>query len=131
MLWKTCRAITLSILLILGTSPSVWADGEAALIFSVVITTSTFPELALMETPHWFVEINRDNLAKDMARGGGEYIDAMAYLNGCPTEIHEQFARMTQTNFSQIFSEPNIQAETILSNKVTRIKNPIRLKNAA
>ena len=47
-----------------------------------------------------FVKITKDNLAKDMARGGGGYVTAMAYLQGCPVEVHNDYAGMLQHNFS-------------------------------
>ena len=63
-----------------------------------------------------FVSVTRDNLARDMAQGGGEYLTVMAYLQGCPIEIHDNFARMTQRNFNHIFPQPELEANTILSN---------------
>lgn len=63
-----------------------------------------------------YVAITRDNLARDMARGGGEYLTAMAYLYGCPIETKDSFAQMTQRNFSHIIPQPDTDPETILIN---------------
>lgn len=63
-----------------------------------------------------FVKITRDNLKIDMARGAGEYLTAMAYLEGCPREVHANFSKMVQLNFSDIFTQPLSDPETILIN---------------
>ena len=68
-----------------------------------------------------FVRINRDNLEMDMARGAGEYLITMAYLEGCPAEIHDIFSKMAQRNFSRIFSHPKSNPTTILINLETQM----------
>ncbi len=68
-----------------------------------------------------FVAVARDNLVKDMARGGGEYLSAMAYLQGCPAEVHNDFANMTQRHFNQIFPQPEMDTKTILLNLEAQI----------
>ena len=68
-----------------------------------------------------FVRITRDNLKIDMARGTGEYLITMAYLEGCPAEIHDIFSKMAQRNFSRIFSQPKSNPTTILINLETQM----------
>ncbi len=61
-----------------------------------------------------FVKLNSDNLASDMAQGGGEYLATLAYMEGCPTEVHEKFSQMTQNNFHRIYERPDPDPEDIL-----------------
>jgi len=73
-----------------------------------------------------FVALTRDNLVRDMARGGGEYLTAMAYLEGCPVEVHVSFAKMTQRSFEQIIPQAEMDAEAMLHNLQLQIaKDPL------
>lgn len=75
---------------------------------------------------HRFFALTRENLARDMARGGGEYLTAMAYLEGCPVEVHDSFAKMTQRNFKQIIPQAEMDAEDMLHNLELQIaKDPL------
>lgn len=75
---------------------------------------------------HRFFALTRENLARDMARGGGEYLTAMAYLEGCPVEVHGSFAKMTQRNFKQIFPQAEMGVEDMLHNLELQIaKDPL------
>jgi hypothetical protein len=77
-----------------------------------------------------FFALTRENLARDMARGGGEYLTAMAYLEGCPVEVHGSFAKMTQRNFKQIIPQAEMDAEAMLHNLEAQIaKDPLLLAN--
>lgn len=76
-----------------------------------------------------FVEVNHNNLIMDMARGEGEYVSALAYLYGCPIEVHEEYAQMAQYNFKQIFPSSQMESKNILSNLESEIvKNPLLAK---
>jgi hypothetical protein len=73
-----------------------------------------------------FFALARDNLVRDMARGGGEYLTAMAYLAGCPVEVHGSFARMTQRSFKQIIPQAEMDAESMFHNLQLQIaKDPL------
>ncbi len=77
-----------------------------------------------------FIVLTREHLIRDMARGGGEYLTAMAYLEGCPIEIHGNFAKMTQRNFMQIVPQTGMGVEAILHNLEVQIaKDPMLATN--
>jgi len=97
--------------------PSVDASSEA---------TTNKDQAAYRKTEQQrFFALTRDNLARDMARGGGEYLTAMAYLEGCPVEVHDSFAKMTQRNFKQIIPQAEMDAEDMLHNLELQIaKDP-------
>lgn len=76
-----------------------------------------------------FTAIAKDNLVKDMASGEGEYVTALAHLQGCPIEIHSRYTEMTQLNFYQIFPSSQAEPKTILSNLYVEImKDPLLAK---
>lgn len=76
-----------------------------------------------------FVEVNHNNLLMDMARGEGEHLSALAYLYGCPIEVHEEYAQMAQHNFKQIFPSSQMESKNIVSNLESKImKNPLLAK---
>lgn len=68
-----------------------------------------------------FVDVAHDNLAEDMAQGSGEYVTTMAYLEGCPSAVHDRFAQMAQRNFNRIFSQQEFDPEVILWNLENQI----------
>jgi Protein of unknown function (DUF3015) len=51
-----------------------------------------------------FAEVNFESLAQEMAKGQGEHLTAFAQLLGCPHASLNEFARLTQRNYTQIFS---------------------------
>jgi hypothetical protein len=62
-----------------------------------------------------FVADNMDSLAKDIAKGEGEYLDTMAGLMAlAPTERPQFFAALQQ-NFSRIYSSPAVTPADVLA----------------
>lgn len=57
-----------------------------------------------------------DNIAEDMAQGQGEALDAYATLLGVEKADRAHFAKITQQNFAQIFSAPDVTGEQVLAN---------------
>ena len=51
-----------------------------------------------------FAEVNFESLAQEMAKGQGEHLTAFAQLLGCPNASLSEFGRLTQRNYTQIFS---------------------------
>jgi hypothetical protein len=52
-----------------------------------------------------FIEVNREILAKDAARGQGETIDGLASILGC--EDTATFGQALQSNFDSVFAKEN------------------------
>lgn len=106
-------------------SMTTWCIFTSPAISTTTITVDNKTAYLRMQK-YRFVTVNRDNLAKDIAQGEGEYVTTMAYLEGCPTEFHDNFAQMTQHNFNQIFPKFEIGTETILLNLEAQIaKDPL------
>ena len=60
---------------------------------------------ALIQTAA-FVETNREVLAKDIARGSGETIEALSSIAGCSD--NKKVASKLQSEYSRIFPEANV-----------------------
>ncbi|MBI1398219.1 MAG: DUF3015 domain-containing protein [Betaproteobacteria bacterium] len=57
-----------------------------------------------------FIDGNKDRLARDMSRGSGETLDALAQLIGVRDQDKAAFVRSTRDNFGRIF--PSADAST-------------------
>ena len=62
-----------------------------------------------------FAGANLDNLARDMARGEGETLDAFAHLMSIQEADREHFFRFTQSHFGDIFAGDQVTAGDMLS----------------
>jgi len=73
-----------------------------------------------------FAAVNKDKLALDMARGSGEYINAMAFLQGCPVEIYDTYAQVVKRKFNHIFPQSETDPILIVTNLNTLVdKDPV------
>lgn len=63
-----------------------------------------------------FVADNMDNLAKDMAKGNGEYLTTLAILMHVTDENRANFYTLMQSNFSNIFTSDSITSEEVVKN---------------
>lgn len=66
-----------------------------------------------------FMVANMDNLAKDIAQGSGETLDAFAELIGVPAENRAEFYAQLQSGFSRIFTAPGVQMASVMDNIAT------------
>lgn len=66
-----------------------------------------------------FMVANMDNLAKDIAQGRGETLDAFAELIGVPAEKRPEFYAQLQAGFSNIFTAPGVQMASVMDNIAT------------
>ena len=62
-----------------------------------------------------FTGANLDRLARDMAQGGGETLDAFATLLGIRAEDKSTFFRMTQARFADLFAGDAVTAGAMLA----------------
>jgi len=65
-----------------------------------------------------FVLSNMDNLARDIAQGRGENLDAFAELLQIPVEKRAEFASKLQGNFEKVFASDNIVLAEVIDNAV-------------
>lgn len=68
------------------------------------------------ERTNEFVVANMDNLARDIAAGRGETLDAFAELMQIPVEERAAFAGKLQASFGRIFTGQNVAMADVLDN---------------
>lgn len=66
-----------------------------------------------------FVLANMDNLAKEIAMGKGETLDAFAELMGVPAEQRAEFAGKLQASFGSIFASDQVVLANVVDNIAT------------
>ncbi len=66
-----------------------------------------------------FVVANMDNLAKDMARGRGETLEAFAELLQVPQAERPAFYGTLQANFAAVFTSDQVALADVVDNIVT------------
>ena len=65
----------------------------------------------------YFVEVNHDDLTREMAQGEGEKLKTLAVLNGCKTSQSQKiFAEMTQKSYGKIIPEASTPAPEMVQN---------------
>jgi Protein of unknown function (DUF3015) len=60
-----------------------------------------------------FIDGNKEQLARDMASGGGETLDSLAHLLGVSEEHRAQFNRVAQQNLTKIFPSSEVATEQV------------------
>lgn len=63
-----------------------------------------------------FVAENMDSLARDIARGQGEYLETLAVLMEIPPRNRTAFGSTLQTNFSLIYTGDDVTHVDVLNN---------------
>lgn len=65
----------------------------------------------------YFVEVNQEELSREMAQGHGEKLETLALLKGCTTSSSQKaFAGFTQSSYSQILPAANTSAVDMVQN---------------
>lgn len=75
-----------------------------------------YQTFTMNEKVNTFVADNMDSLAKDIAKGEGEYLDTMAGLMGLDPAKRREFYAVLQKNFSRIYTSPAVTAADVLAN---------------
>ncbi|HET7317776.1 MAG TPA: DUF3015 domain-containing protein [Nitrospirota bacterium] len=94
--------------------------------FGITSGTSNCPQglkIANNDRLNEFVLANMDNLAKDIAMGKGETLDAFADLLQVPMEKRAEFNEKLQTNFSKIFPSEKVELAGVVDNAVSVSSN--------
>ncbi len=71
------------------------------------------------ERTNEFVVANMDNLAKDIARGSGETLEAFADLLQVPAAQRPAFYQKLQSNFAKIFTSGDVVMANVVDNVAT------------
>jgi hypothetical protein len=65
----------------------------------------------------YFVEVNQEDLSKEMAQGHGEKLTVLAGMNGCGSpEAQKAFSSMTQKSFENIVTSSQVKSQEIVNN---------------
>ncbi len=62
-----------------------------------------------------YVADNMDNLATDIARGNGEYLNTLAVLMEVPEGTRAAFYAKLQSNFSAIYPSPGVKSVEVVN----------------
>jgi hypothetical protein len=72
----------------------------------------------------YFVEINNDDLSREMARGEGEKLQVLAQMNGCrDPQAQRVFSQMTKASFATIYPTADEKAEQVLARIKAQMKS--------
>jgi hypothetical protein len=75
-----------------------------------------FKSFAYTEKLNTFVADNMDNLARDIARGNGEYVNTLAVLMDVPEIQRASFRTGLQSHFSAIYTSDKISHLEVVKN---------------
>lgn len=74
-----------------------------------------FKSFTMNDKVNIFVADNMDSLAKDMAKGEGEYLETMAGLMALESSQHLRFFALLQQDFPRIYSSPTVTPAEVLA----------------
>ena len=114
---------------------SVIFEGQNGLVFQVLAATTNgtfgnqtfgitsgtsnceqYKTFAVNEKLNTFVADNMDNLAGDIARGNGEYVNTLAVLMEVPEAQRISFRSHLQSHFSQIYPSDKVTHSEVVQN---------------
>ena len=61
-----------------------------------------------------YVAQNMDNLAKDIGKGNGEYVDTLAHLMKVNNKV--EFKKLLKKNFDKIYNSDSIKSKQVVNN---------------
>ena len=89
-------------------------------VFGITSGTSNCSSSGLVSNDkqiQYFVEVNQDDLAREMAQGEGEKLNTLATLHGCKSAgAQKSFAQYTQKSYARIFTAADITSTTVINN---------------
>ena len=103
-----------------GLGPKVLASFTNALTFQSISITFGLLNCNGQDTVTADAELRRfaathlDRIAREMATGGGESVDALAFLMGVPEQDRDAFAALSQSHFGELFSGDHATAGDML-----------------
>lgn len=73
-----------------------------------------------------FVAVNFENISTEMAKGEGQYVNALAQMMGCSAAVQGDFARVSKEKFEVLFQSPDMEAKAWLGGLKTELaKEPV------
>ncbi len=92
-------------------------------ITSGTLNCTQFQGLVSNEKINIFVAENMDNLAKDIAKGNGEYLNTLAVLMEVKEGERTDLYKKLQSNFAKIYSSDKITHIDVINNIETVVKS--------
>jgi len=78
----------------------------------------------------YFVEVNNDDLSREMARGNGEKLDVLAQMHGCNDKASQAaFSSMAKDSFQKIYSKSDEKAQDVIAHIKSEIKNNLDVQH--
>ncbi len=103
-------------------------------LFGITSGTSNCSASGLVQNDkevQYFVEINQQDLSRQMAQGKGEKLEVLAQLNGCQsTASQNEFMKVMQKSFGNIFTSENEKSAAVVENLKKVISNNKDLSSA-
>jgi hypothetical protein len=100
-------------------------NGTGGQIFAITSGTSNCTSGGVIKAQREqaaFAEVNFQDLKRNMATGGGEFLTSFATLLGCEDPAKPALARMTQTRFASILPTDKTTPMELLSGVKSQIK---------
>jgi hypothetical protein len=98
---------------------SAWSSSSSTYASAQTSGTSGCGETALFRVrQRQFVHVMIDNLSQEIAAGGGEHLQSLSALLGCPKSKYSDLALMARQNYEQLFPAVETEPEIFL----TRLK---------
>lgn len=70
----------------------------------------------------YFVEVNQDDISREMAQGQGEKLETLAELSGCrDDESRQAFYSMTKDSYNKIVTSAKTSSQELVSNLKTQM----------
>lgn len=104
------------------SSSTTWSFAESSETSGCGSHSSTVPQSEEM-----FVAVAYDNLAQEMAQGGGHYLHALSQLMGCATPVYPEFAALTQRSYEALVPGGAVHPTVFLSRLRTLLAGETRL----
>jgi len=96
-----------SILLLVGTQ--AYAAGDAG--------CSSHGLVMADKEVQYFVEVNQEDLSREMAQGHGEKLATLAQMKGCRNEVAQKaFGTFAQSSYAKILPSANTSATEMVQN---------------
>ena len=71
----------------------------------------------------YYVEVNQDDLSREMAQGQGEKLKTLAVLNGCQSEeSQDAFFSMTKSSYDKIVNSANTSSQELVTHLKQQMK---------
>lgn len=108
---------------ILATTTNGICGNQTFGMTSGTLGCAPFKGIVSNEKINLYVADNMDNLAGDIAKGNGEYLETLALLMNVPESEKQQFFSKLQANFNKIYTSSDITSTDVVKNIEVVLQN--------